>query len=166
MKCVQAREQLMEACAAPEMASAEARQHLSDCAACSAEWTGMKQVMALLDVWQAPEPSPYFSTRLRARVREEAAQPVGMAARLRAIFGRNAALASAMALLLFGGAMMFRSGTGSKGVHPMHDIEISSGLQIGTPSGDLKVLDKNFDMYANFDLLDDVSPAGNAGVSE
>ena len=29
--------------------------------------------MGLLDEWQAPEPSPYFSTRLQARMREEIA---------------------------------------------------------------------------------------------
>jgi len=27
--------------------------------------------MALLDEWQAPEPSPVFDTRLQARLREE-----------------------------------------------------------------------------------------------
>ena len=27
--------------------------------------------MALLDEWQAPEPSPYFDVRLNARLREE-----------------------------------------------------------------------------------------------
>ena len=34
--------------------------------------------MALLDEWQAPEPSPYFDVRLQARLREEkAAKPSG-----------------------------------------------------------------------------------------
>ena len=31
--------------------------------------------MALLDEWQAPEPSPYFDVRLQARLREEMAKP-------------------------------------------------------------------------------------------
>jgi hypothetical protein len=34
--------------------------------------------MALLDTWEAPEPSPYFLTRLDARMREEReAAPAG-----------------------------------------------------------------------------------------
>ncbi len=31
--------------------------------------------MGLLDEWQAPEPSPYFATRLQARMREEMLSP-------------------------------------------------------------------------------------------
>jgi hypothetical protein len=39
----------------------------------------------LLDTWEAPEPSPYFLTRLDARMREEReAAPAGWLARLRA----------------------------------------------------------------------------------
>ena len=33
----------------------------------------MRATMALLDTWKAPEPSPYFMTRLGARLREERA---------------------------------------------------------------------------------------------
>ena len=35
----------------------------------------MRATMALLDEWQAPEPSPYFDMRLQARLREEMAKP-------------------------------------------------------------------------------------------
>lgn len=167
MKCIEVREELIEAGAAPEMATAEARLHLAGCSACSEEWKAMQQTMALLDEWQAPEPSPYFSTRLRARVREEARQPGGFAARLRAGFanaflaGRKASLASAMAILLIGGLVMFRTAEDSGDQHP-HQAE-AVPVDRGTPVADMETLDRNFDMYANFDLLDDAG--GSAGVS-
>jgi anti-sigma factor RsiW len=169
MKCIQVREELIEAGAAPQMATAEVRLHLAGCSACSEEWKAMQQTMALLDEWQAPEPSPYFATRLRARVREEAQQPVGFAARLRNVFGtaflagRTAALASAMAVLLLGGIVMFRSAQDSGEQHPLHASEAMVSADRGTPVADLETLDKNFDIYSSFDLLDDVG--GNTGVS-
>ena len=43
--------------------------------------------MALLDTWEAPEPSPYFMTRFAARLNEERqAAPAGWLERLRARF--------------------------------------------------------------------------------
>jgi hypothetical protein len=169
MKCIQVREELIEAGAAPQMATAEAQLHLAGCSACSEEWKAMQQTMALLDEWQAPEPSPYFATRLRARVREEAQQPVGFAARMRAVFGtaflagRKAALASAMAVLLLGGIVMFRTANDSGDQHPLHGSEAGVSADRGTPVADLEALDKNFDIYSNFDLLDDTG--SNTGVS-
>lgn len=170
MKCTQVREELIEAAAAPGMATAEAQLHLAGCSACASEWKAMRETMALLDEWQAPEPSPYFGTRLRAMMREEAQQPAGFAARLRSVFGpaflagRKAALATAMAVLLFSGVVMFRSGGNSSGVHPLHDNEVVTTTP-GTPVADMEALDKNFDMYSNFDLLDDASAGSPAGVS-
>lgn len=167
MKCIQVREELIEAGATPEMATSEAQLHLAGCSACSEEWKAMQQTMALLDEWQAPEPSPYFATRLSARVREEAQQPVGFAARLRDAFssafliGRKAGLAAAMTVLLLGGLVMFRSADNSADEHP-HSAE-AVPVDRGTPVADMETLDRNFDMYANFDLLDDVG--SNTGVS-
>src|SRR5437868_9566246 len=50
-------------------------EHLLDCPACAGKLQEMRKTMALLDEWQAPEPSPYFDTRLAARMREERAKP-------------------------------------------------------------------------------------------
>ena len=62
-----------------------ARQHLAVCSTCSAELDQLRRSMALLDEWSAPEPSPYFDIRLKARLRESAAaQPAGLWERLRA----------------------------------------------------------------------------------
>ncbi|MBV8208099.1 MAG: hypothetical protein JO041_15045 [Acidobacteria bacterium] len=169
MNCIEVREELIEAGAAPGEASNAAQLHLAGCSACSTEWEAMHQTMALLDEWKAPEPSPYFATRLRARVREEARQPESLLARLRGIFApgffasRRAGLVSAMAVLLFAGLLMFRSAGTPGEEHPLHNNEIVATMP-GTPVGDMQALDKNYEMYANFDLLDDIGNT-DTGVS-
>lgn len=66
----------------PEAVSAEVRSHVAGCAGCSAELASLHRTMDLLDSWQAPEPNPFFLTRMEARLREErAAEPRGWLAR-------------------------------------------------------------------------------------
>src|SRR6266404_1092370 len=48
--------------------------HLAGCSTCAGRLEEFRQTMALLDEWQAPEPSPYFDVRLQARLREEMAK--------------------------------------------------------------------------------------------
>jgi predicted anti-sigma-YlaC factor YlaD len=56
-------------------AGAAARHHLAECADCREQWEGMQATMALLDTWQAPDPSPYFDTRMQVLLRQEMAAP-------------------------------------------------------------------------------------------
>src|SRR5260221_3882645 len=49
--------------------------HIASCNDCAAHLRDLQKTMALLDEWRAPEPSPYFDTRLRARLRGEMARP-------------------------------------------------------------------------------------------
>ena len=100
--------------------------------------------MALLEEWRAPEPSPYFETRLKVRLREEAARPPGWLAWL-----RKPALAAAMAALLVVGGLLYS---------PDHKAEAPPvPAQPGTAVGDLQELDRNHELFANFDLLDDIA---------
>ena len=72
MKCEKLRQEFMEAVlSGPEAVSAETQEHLRSCAACAGELASFAADHGVLDEWQAPEPSPYFTTRLRARLREE-----------------------------------------------------------------------------------------------
>ena len=81
MKCGNIREQLMEAVlSGPELATPAVQEHLASCAACAEEIASLRRTMELLDEWQAPEPSPYFSARLRARLRDEHAHERGTGA--------------------------------------------------------------------------------------
>ncbi len=74
---------------------------------CQGELEELKATMQLLDAWEAPEPSPYFLTRLGAGMREEreaapAGWLAGAIARLRASLaygsGLHARPLAAMAL--------------------------------------------------------------------
>ena len=76
MMCEKLRQEFMEAVlSGPETLSTAAQEHLRSCPACAAELASFQGTMSLLDEWQAPEPSPYFNSRLMARVREEASTP-------------------------------------------------------------------------------------------
>ena len=72
MNCTDIREELVEVAsgspAAPEMDA-----HVRDCSGCAQTLEHLKQTMAMMDEWTAPEPSPTFDTRLQARLREERA---------------------------------------------------------------------------------------------
>jgi hypothetical protein len=106
--------------------------------------------MALLDEWEAPEPSPYFLTRLQAHVREEQGkQPAGWLA-----WFRQPWLASALAAVLVIG-----SGVYLVIERPKPPEEIGA-------VNDLQNLDKNHDLYTNSVLLDELSGAAPQDVTE
>jgi hypothetical protein len=143
MKCTEIGEQLMDV-AAGVAVEPQVEMHLRACAACAERLESLRRTMTLLDEWQAPEPSLYFDSRLGARLREEAAHP-----RSWLVWLRKPALAAAMALLLAIGSLLY-TGRGHE--------ELSQVQPPGTPVGDLQVLDRNHDIFSNFDLLDDLSP--------
>jgi anti-sigma factor RsiW len=59
-------------------ASAKVEAHVAECGRCQDELAELKATMQALDAWKAPAPSPYFLTRLGARMREEReAAPAG-----------------------------------------------------------------------------------------
>jgi hypothetical protein len=99
----------------PEAVPAKVRTHVAECDGCRRELAELQATMALLDTWKGPEPSPYFLSRLDARMREEReAAPAGLLAgwmdRLRSRFAYGPAMhvrpLAAMALtvmLLVGG---------------------------------------------------------------
>jgi hypothetical protein len=103
----------------PEAAPAKVLVHLESCEGCRRELEELRATMALLEAWEAPEPSPYFLSRLDARMREErAAEPVGWlqgafaALRDRLAYGSGnhvrplAAMALSLLLLVSGGAYL------------------------------------------------------------
>ncbi len=144
MKCNDMKELLPELALDLSPAPAEATQHVEACASCAAELNQFRQTMALLDEWQTPEPSPYFDTRLNARLREEMAKP----AQGWLQWFRKPALALSLAVAMVAGISLFH--TGDEARQPVAQIEP------GTAVGDLQALDKNNDLYSNFDLLDDL----------
>jgi hypothetical protein len=154
MKCEEIREMM------PDMASGltgitpEIGGHLADCGACAAKMAEFRQTMALLDEWRAPEPSPYFDVRLQARLREEMAKPqTGWLTWL-----RRPVLAAALTVLMAIGVGLFFS---NGGIYHTSDNEVavmdSQAAEPGTAVSDLQALEKNHDLYSDFDLLDDLT---------
>ena len=102
---------------------------------------------------RAPEPSPYFDVRLQARLREEMAKPqAGWAT-----WFRRPVLAAALTVLMgIGVGLFFTKGSGiySPGNNVVADSQVQA--EPGTAVSDLQALEKNHDLYSDFDLLDDL----------
>ncbi len=128
--------------------------HLAGCSACAGKMEEFRQTMALLGEWRAPEPSPYFDVRLQARLREEMTRPqAGWVAWLR----RPVLAAAFVVLMAVGVGLFFSKGSG---VYQSSDDEVavmdSQATEPGTAVSDLQALEKNHDLYSDFDLLDDL----------
>jgi len=156
MKCEEIHEMMPDLASGSMEATAELRGHLAECGGCAAMLQEFRQTMALLDEWQAPVPSQYFDVRLQARLREEMAkEQVGWFAWL-----RRPALAAALMVLMAIGVGLFLSKNG--GMYQRRDNTIAtvdSQVPLGDPGtavGDLQSLEKNHDLYSDFDLLDDL----------
>jgi hypothetical protein len=142
--------------------NAAARSHVESCARCNQEFKSLEATFALLDAWEAPEPSPYFDQRLAVRLREEQAlAPAGWYERLksRLLFntGRQLrpALAGTLALALLVGGGAFANVSGF--LHPKP--QASAAVE------DLQILDKNDQAMQTMDqLLQDVSTADDTNT--
>ena len=142
------------AAAHPEVAG-----HLKTCAACAKELAELRATYALLDAWPAPEPSAYFDSRLRARVREAAAaQPEGIFERMVAFlrFSTGFQLRSAMA-----GALMLVVLVGGGTFAGFYEYSQSNNPQPSATVNDLKILDNNAQALQQMDQLLDPNAGAN-----
>jgi predicted anti-sigma-YlaC factor YlaD len=157
MDCKEIQELLPDLAAGLERATPEVDKHIATCAGCSARLHGFQKTMALLDEWRAPEPSPYFDTRLQARLREEMARPSdNWFERLTNAFIRRPAWTMSVAAVLFAVALVAgnRSYIGQTDVIATKPPSLGLPVLPGTAVGDLQALEKNDDLYADFDVLD------------
>lgn len=115
LHCSEIEDKLADLLFEPATVPAEVHQHLAVCEHCRHELEGVKAAMNAMEAWEAPEPSPFFVTRVKARLREvREAEPAGWMARLRARlipapragFRPLAAMALTVMLLLGGGAYL------------------------------------------------------------
>jgi hypothetical protein len=152
MNCQHCQSVLSDLLLDPKAASnAAARQHLASCPSCNEEFKALEATFALLDTWQAPEPSRYFDQKLAVRLREEQVQaPAGWFERLKTRLMFNTgrqfrpALAGGLALLLLiGGGTVASFSNFSSPQSP----EASATLQ------DLQILDKNDQSLRMMDQL-------------
>ncbi len=158
--CDDTRELMPDLAAGLTTLTPEVKAHLDACSECAGKLEAFRQTMSLLDEWQAPEPSPYFDVRLNARLREEvqnATQSVGWLRWL-----RKPALAASFALLMVVSVTLVRMNSGSRSDSAANTPAppIAAALQAqaepGTAVGDLQALEKNQNLYSDFEVLDDL----------
>jgi len=158
MKCTEICELMPDLAAGLDAVAPEVKEHLHSCAACAGKLNEFRQTMALLDEWQVPEPSPYFDVRLRARLREEAArQPASWWQWI-----RKPALAISLAVLMVMSITLFRTDAGR---NPTTDGPSAMIAAPGTAVGDLQALDKNGELYSDFEILDDLQAQQDANAN-
>jgi len=164
MNCNQIRELLPELATGTDATTLqpEVSSHIASCNDCAAHLRELQKTMALLDEWQAPEPSPYFDTRLQARLREEMARPRAQAAWFSWL--RHPAWAMSLTAVIFAGALLLgnRSYFSQTGTIATKPPSLSLPVEPGTAVGDLQALDSNNDLYADFDVLDDLQVQDDA----
>jgi hypothetical protein len=159
MNCKDVRENLIELLAetspvAGHRADPDVAEHVRQCGACAQELESLRKTMTLLDDWKAPEPSPYFLTRLGAHLREEQ----GKAPERSSIFSwmRRPTMALSLASVLLAGGLVYI------GIRPsMAPLPPEQG-----PVADVEALDKNHDVLIKTDLIDELSGGPSDDVSE
>jgi anti-sigma factor RsiW len=152
MKCNETRELMPDLAAGLAVLTPEVKAHLDSCAECAGKLEAFRQTMSLLDEWQAPEPSPYFDVRLRARLREESAkQSAGWLQWL-----RKPVLAASFALVMVVSVSLLRMNSGERGNNTASP-PVAVAAEPGTAVGDLQALEKNQNLYSDFDVLDDLA---------
>ncbi|HEY2498319.1 MAG TPA: hypothetical protein VGK24_14740 [Candidatus Angelobacter sp.] len=150
MNCNDVRENLIELLT-DGPADPQVTAHVRECSACTEELGSMRKTMALLDEWEAPEPSPYFLTRLRAHVKEERQKaPATM-------FGwlRRPILAASLAAILAAGGVVYRLTVGAPPPQEANNAVT-----------DIESLDKNHDLILDTDLVNELIGAPSDDVAE
>src|ERR1700683_45138 len=157
MKCDEIRDRMPDLAAGFSQPTRDEGKHMESCGACAQQLQALRATMALLDQWQAPEPSPYFDVRLQARLREEMAKPEASWLR----WFRRPVLAAALTVCLAVGVGVFFTGDGGIYKHTQE----ASIAEPGTAVSDLQALEKNHDLYSDFDLLDDLELQQNVAAN-
>ena len=118
-------------------ALAEARRHVEGCAACRAELARLEAAVSALRVGSpAPEPSPFFSTRLAARIASLPA-PGRAGGLLRAVTWRPV-LAGGLAVALAVGAVLGQRGRTAEELAVAARLDLLEDLEVVASVGDVE----------------------------
>jgi hypothetical protein len=138
----------------PGAASAQARAHVASCTACQGEMKALKRTMQVLGGWEAPEPTPYWTARMGARLREEQRTPThgwaGLKQRLRTRFLlSNYSLRPAAGVAALGLVLAVSGGTWlDLALQQPPPVRASNTVQ------DLQSLNENAQVFQQFSTLD------------
>jgi len=157
MNCNEVRENLIEllgdGASQGALAGSPVATHVRECIGCARELESLRQTMSLLDEWEAPEPSPYFLTRLRANARAEKEKAPARSGVFTWL--RRPAMALSLATLLAAGGAVYTV---------INQIEPPVESQYAAT--DVESLDRNHDVLVNTDLIDELAGAPSQDVIE
>ncbi len=129
---------------------------MADCAECGKELKELEATMALMDVWAAPEISPYFDGKMAVRLREEQeAAPAGWLERMRArlLFGNSMSMrplaAAALALMVAVGGGMYAGFAGYG--HTARPVPVQTASPV---IQDLQSLDENSQVFQQLNSME------------
>lgn len=149
---------------------ASVQQHLASCAACQSELAGLRSTMNLLDEWTAPEPSPYFDTRMAVRLREQiAAPPDSLWQRLMARWqwNSNHSLGTLALRPMVAGALSLAIVVGGATYAGVSFFEQPKPApQASATVRDLESMDRNAQTFQQLDVLDQDNSTQDAGQSQ
>jgi hypothetical protein len=157
--CMGMESKLAEALLDPDAVPAKVKMHVAECEGCREDLTELRATMGLMDSWECPEPSPYFLSKLDARMREErATTPAGWLERLRArmTYGPSmhmrpvAAMALTVMLLLGGGTYLGVNNWEQPATPPGHPAVV----------GDLQTLDNNSQLLDQLEAMSSTNQNG------
>jgi hypothetical protein len=161
MICRNIKSKMPDLLLAPESVPAEVRAHVEECAECAQELRELQATMAALDVWEAPEVTPYFDGRMAAMLREEQqSAPAGWLERMRErfLFGNKMHLRPLAAAAL---ALMVAVGGGMYGVFNDHAAPAPAASPV---IRDLQSLDENAQVFQQLNSMDQQQDTGDNGT--
>ena len=152
MDCKSFESELMDLVLTPDSTpSVAAVVHMKSCPPCAEEYVSFQQTFSLLDMWKAPEPTPYFDQKLAVLLREEQAAPQmgwfeSLMTRLRFNTGRNfrPAMVGALSLALI---------VGGGSVLVVAPFPSSQPVQASAAINDLQILNRNEQAFQQLDEL-------------
>jgi hypothetical protein len=165
MKCEKLQALLSEMAIDRARVPADVRQHAEECARCQTELKELQATMRMLDAWEVPEPSPYFDSRLAARLREarNSAKP-GWLERMRAhmLFESNLRMRPVLACAL---AVFVVAGAGSyEGFVTLHK-PAPQQREVSATITDLELLDSNAQTLQQLAAFEDTDASAAQSAS-
>ena len=160
MDCKNCRTLLPDLLLEPSRVPPGTQEHLEACVECRTELAGLRATLALMDAWEAPEPSPYFDARVHARLRAAQTEaPGGLWERLADTLRFSSGLGFRPALAgAFVFALLLGGGTAATVWSGHHDAPAVSSPTVN----DLRIFDNNAQALQQMDLLDEQGSDSNA----
>jgi hypothetical protein len=153
MECDHLHGTMLDAAAKLISSPPEFQRHLSSCVKCSSEFDELRKTIDLLEEWRAPYPSARFDEGLRAKL--ISVKPI-VSVGWRLSLQPTMFVLSLVAVLLVVTLTLQRTET-----VPTSPILVDKYVvepPTGSAVADLQYMDEGYELFADFDLLDELAP--------